>query len=154
MCLSGFVVLLDQLIKAYIRRQMTGIVLFEIPGVAAIVPSFNTGAAFSLFSGQTTALALISAALLTAFCLCVHRVMRLTDAGETALCCLVGGGIGNLIDRIVFGGVTDYIRLLLFDFPIFNLADIAITCSVAALVALMFMGKLEMTTGEEHGSDH
>ena len=80
--------------------------------------------------------------------------MRLTRTAQTAICCMIGGGVGNLIDRIVYAGVTDYIRLLLFDFPVFNLADIAITGSGVVLLILILMGKLEQTTGEEHGSDH
>ena len=67
---------------------------------------------------------------------------------------MIGGGVGNLIDRIAYAGVTDYIRLLLFDFPIFNLADMAITGSIAVLLILLLTGRLEETTGEKDGSDH
>ena len=148
------IVAVDQAIKAVIRRQTPGQTLLRIPGVVAITPSFNTGAAFSLLTGQPMLLAVISAVLLLAFCLYVARRIRLTRAAETALCCLVSGGVGNLIDRIAFAGVTDYIRLLLFDFPVFNLADMAITGSIAVLIILLLTGKLENTAGEEDGSDH
>ena len=144
----------DQAIKAVIRRQAQGRTLFEIPGVVAITPSFNTGAAFSLFSGNAVLLAAVSSALLLALCIYAGRNMRLTRAAQAALCVMIGGGVGNLIDRIVYGGVTDYIRLLLFDFPVFNLADIAITGSIAVLLILLLTGRLEYTTGEEQGSDH
>ena len=144
----------DQLLKAYIRCQAQGKTLFEIPGIAAITPSFNTGAAFSLLSGQTAFLAVFSSVLLFVLCLYLSRALHLSRAAQTSLCFLIGGGAGNLFDRIVYGGVTDYIHLLLMGFPIFNLADIAVTGSVAALLILLFTGKLEKTTGEEHGSDH
>lgn len=153
-CIGVPVIAADQAIKAVIRRQTPGQMIFEIPGVVAITPSFNTGAAFSLLTGQPMLLAVISAVLLLAFCLYVARRIRLTRAAETALCCLVSGGVGNLIDRIAFAGVTDYIRLLLFDFPVFNLADMAITGSIAVLIILLLTGKLENTAGEEDGSDH
>ena len=153
-CIGVPVIAADQAIKAVIRRQTPGQTIFEIPGVVAITPSFNTGAAFSLLTGQPMLLAVISAVLLLAFCLYVARRIRLTRAAETALCCLVSGGVGNLIDRIAFAGVTDYIRLLLFDFPVFNLADMAITGSIAVLIILLLTGKLENTAGEEDGSDH
>ena len=153
-CIGVPVIAADQAIKAVIRRQTPGQMIFEIPGVVAITPSFNTGAAFSLLTGQPMLLAVISAVLLLAFCLYVARRIRLTRAAETALCCLVSGGVGNLIDRIAFAGVTDYIRLLLFDFPVFNLADMAITGSIAVLNILLLTGKLENTAGEEDGSDH
>ena len=153
-CIGVPVIAADQAIKSVIRRQTPGQMIFEIPGVVAITPSFNTGAAFSLLTGQPMLLAVISAVLLLAFCLYVARRIRLTRAAETALCCLVSGGVGNLIDRIAFAGVTDYIRLLLFDFPVFNLADMAITGSIAVLIILLLTGKLENTAGEEDGSDH
>lgn len=148
------IVAADQAIKAVIRCRTPGQTLLEIPGVVAITPSFNTGAAFSLLSGQPMLLAVVSAALLLALCLYAARRIHLTRAAETALCCLIGGGVGNLIDRIAYAGVTDYIRLLLFDFPVFNLADMAITCSIAVLLILLLTGRLEETTGEEDGSDH
>ena len=154
MHISVPVVAADQLIKAYIRCQPQGKTLLEIPGIAAITPSFNTGAAFSLLSGQTTFLAVLSAVLLLVLCVYLNRVLHLSRASQTSLCFLIGGGVGNLIDRIVYGGVTDYIRLLPIDFPIFNLADMAVTGSVAALLMLLFTGRLEKTTGEEHGSNH
>lgn len=153
-CIGVPVIAADQAIKAVIRRQTPGQTIFEIPGVVAITPSFNTGAAFSLLSGQPMLLAVVSVALLLALCLYAARHIRLTRAAETALCCLIGGGVGNLIDRIAYAGVTDYIRLLLFVFPVFNLADMAITGSIAVLLILLLTGRLEETTGEKDGSDH
>ena len=76
--------------------------------------------------------------------------MRLTKAASLACMTLIGGGVGNLIDRILFGGVTDYIHLLFLDFPIFNLADIAITCSVFVLILLLMTNRLEESVGAPH----
>ena len=84
-CIGVPVIAADQAIKAVIRRQTPGQMIFEIPGVVAITPSFNTGAAFSLLTGQPMLLAVISAVLLLAFCLYVARRIRLTRAAETAL---------------------------------------------------------------------
>ena len=64
---------------------------------------------------------------------------------------LIGGGLGNLVDRILFGGVTDYIRLSLIRFPIFNFADICITVSVAALMLLLLFDHFNDKTEERHG---
>lgn len=140
----------DQAIKAVIRRQAQGQTIFEIPGIVAITPSFNTGAAFSLLSGQPVVLAVVSAALLVALCFYAEKRIRLSRAAETALCCLVGGGVGNLIDRVLYAGVTDYIRLLPIDFPVFNLADMVITGSIAVLLVLLLTGR----ETEKDGSDH
>ena len=72
------------------------------------------------------------------FCASIRRVKRrFPRLSRLAISGLIGGGLGNLIDRILFGGVTDYIRLSLIRFPIFNFADICITVSVAALIACL-----------------
>lgn len=151
LCISLPVAVLDQLVKTWVRAQPLGTAMFSIPGVLEIVPSRNTGAAFSLLSGHAAALAVFSAVLIVLLCAYVRRALHLTQAAKMALYVLIGGGAGNLLDRALFGGVTDYIRLLLFDFPIFNLADIAITASVAVLIGLLLTGKLEKYRGESHG---
>ena len=81
--------------------------------------------------------------LLCAILVVMTRYIHLTRPARTALACLLGGGIGNLIDRLIYGGVTDYIHLLFIDFPVFNLADIAITLSFSALLYLMITKRLE-----------
>lgn len=149
--ISVLIAALDQAIKTIVRLYPPGAVILEMPGLLAITHSANTGAAFSLFAGHTALLAAVSAALLGAVCAYACLRLRLTRAAQTALACLLGGGLGNLIDRIAFSGVTDYIRLLFLDFPIFNLADIAITASVALLMALTLTGRLEQPMGEDDG---
>ena len=64
---------------------------------------------------------------------------------------ILGGGLGNLLDRIFFGGVTDYINLLPIRFPIFNFADICITLSVGALVWQILFDRTTEKTEEHHG---
>lgn len=152
--LSALIALADQGIKMLVRTSERGETLLRLPGLLEITHDVNTGAAFSMLSGYTPLLAALSAALLLGIMLFIHRAMHLTAPARIALACLLGGGIGNLIDRILYGAVTDYIRILPFRFPIFNLADIAITVSVGALVVLLLMDKLEENTGEEHGSNH
>ena len=82
------------------------------------------------------------------------RNLHLTKPAWMAVACLAGGGIGNLLDRLLYSGVTDYIRLQFIDFPVFNLADIAITGSVSVLLILLASDTLEIPTEDEHGSDH
>ena len=149
-----FITALDQATKACIRKMPLGVVFFELPGVFALTNSVNTGAAFSLFSKKTLLLAVVSAALLVFIYQYVCRNMNLTGIAWSALACLLGGGVGNLIDRVFFTGVTDFIELRFMSFPIFNLADIAITGSVAVLLLLLLTNTLEKTSEEEHGSDH
>ena len=142
----------DQAIKSCIRTMPVGEIFFEIPGLAALTHHVNTGVAFSLFSGQPFVLAVISLGLLCAIYAYAQKKLRLSPAAWTALGCLFGGGIGNLADRVLFSGVTDYILLLFLDFPVFNLADIAITGSIGWLIVLLFSDALEETAEENHGS--
>ena len=51
-----------------------------------------------------------------------------------SLSVLLGGGIGNLIDRVIWGGVTDYIRLLFIRFPVFNFADVCVVIGAGMLI--------------------
>ena len=134
---------LDQWIKHMVRSLPYGQVFFRVPGLVELVPSVNTGAAFSLLKGNNALLILISIVLMTSAIACILKSMRLTKPAFAACLFLLGGGLGNLIDRIVFGGVTDYVRVLFLDFPVFNLADICITCSVFVLIMLLLVNRLE-----------
>ena len=133
----------DQWVKHAVRSLPYGRAFFCVPGLFELLPSINTGAAFSLLRGNNVLLILLSVALMLFAIVCIYRNMHLTKLASTACMFLLGGGLGNLIDRIVFGGVTDYIRILFLDFPVFNLADICITCSVFVLIILLLINRLE-----------
>ena len=134
---------MDQAIKALIRMLPVGGVFCEIPHIVSIARYMNTGAAFSLFAGQTALVTVVSALLLALIPLVFLRFMRVSRAGKLAFAALIGGGLGNLIDRLAWGSVTDYIRLLFIDFPVFNFADIAITVSVGIILLQILTDRLE-----------
>ena len=144
---------LDQAIKAFVRTIPQGYTFFEIPGIVSLTHCVNTGAAFSILSGKTFFLILLTFFLLGAIYIFANREMYLTKGARLALACVLGGGVGNLLDRVLFGGVTDYICLRFIDFPVFNLADMGITISVAVLLILLFTDTLEESSEERHGSD-
>jgi len=140
------VVLADQLTKLWIRSSLLeGQSLFEA-GIFSITRSPpNTGAAFGLFQGQSFALAIVAifgAGLLLAYALIIrHRFPPLDNLlAWTALGLVLGGIVGNLIDRLCFGGVTDFISVGWW--PAFNIADSSIVVG-AILVAysLLFLDK-------------
>jgi len=143
---------LDQIIKGYVRRIPWGKVFFEVNGLFSLEHCVNTGAAFSMLSGHTMLLAVVSLMLLAVIVVYVTKRMRLTMPARVAMECLIGGGLGNLWDRLFHSGVTDYIRLQFIDFPVFNLADMAITASIAVLLILLFTDALEETVEDKHGS--
>jgi signal peptidase II len=125
------VVALDQLTKALVRG---GVRLGEedsvLPGVT-LVHVRNTGVAFGAFSGGGVIVVVLVAAALTAliFYFVTHLDRPLVWL-PTGL--LLGGSLGNIIDRARDGAVTDFVKLP--HWPAFNVADIAITFGVLALL--------------------
>lgn len=128
---AAVIIGIDQLTKYLIR---TGIPLNEqhkfFIGVQ-LVHYRNTGVAFSLFTGGGwVVLAITFAALAALVVYLARRPERPWLWLPTGM--LIGGAVGNLIDRLVHGGVTDFIKLPLW--PAFNVADISITFGVLALL--------------------
>jgi len=132
--IAAAVAIADQLSKVIVRRMSAPRVL--LPGLLAARPTTNTGVAFSMLSGSGLPL-IIATAVLTAAITCwlIARPKAQTPLLRASLWMIVGGGLGNLYDRIVYGRVTDFIELLFVDFAIFNLADVFI-CVGAFLAAL------------------
>lgn len=99
----------------------------------------NTGAAFSLFTGYSTWLAIFGL-LISLFVFYLHfRLPRQRVIWQFALGALLGGSIGNLIDRFLRGYVIDYLALPFW--PVFNLADIMINCGVIILAWVILTAK-------------
>lgn len=129
--LAAVVVGLDQLTKHLVRSDIKpGTTHNFLPGIH-LVHDFNRGVAFSLFSGGGALVLVFTlvalAALLVYFALHPSRPWLWLPTGL-----LIGGAIGNLIDRIVHGAVTDFIKLPAW--PAFNIADMSITVGVVSLV--------------------
>lgn len=96
----------------------------------------NTGAAFSSFSDNTKLLTVVTVIIL-AVCLVLLLSKKLKPMFvNVCLLLVVAGGIGNVIDRILYGYVVDFIEPLFIDFAVFNFADCCIT--VGALLLIVF----------------
>ncbi|MCM1524710.1 MAG: signal peptidase II [Ruminococcus sp.] len=93
----------------------------------------NTGAAFSSFTGKTAALAAVTAAAMLLITVYFHRIKHKHPLMTAAYAMVIGGGIGNFIDRVLRGYVTDFIMLFPFRF-IFNFADICVVVGAILLV--------------------
>src|SRR4051794_4006064 len=129
------VVVLDQATKALVRATVErGERVAAIPGVD-IVHTRNTGVAFGALSGGGAVVTVVVAAALVAllayFATHVRRPLFWLPTGM-----LLGGAIGNVIDRARDGGVTDFVQLPL-GFPAFNVADMSITFGVLALLYVL-----------------
>ena len=137
------VVVLDQLIKLLVVNSMA---LYEtipvLQDIFHITYIHNTGAAFSIMAGQISVLILLPLVMILAAVIFMF-VKRKTAHPllMVSVALIAGGGIGNLIDRVMMGSVVDYLDFRVF--PVFNLADIAVCtgCGLLILYVLFIDGK-------------
>ncbi len=128
--LCALVVILDQAAKAAIEANLVPGEKVDVLGPIGLTLAHNDGVAFGLASGGGTALvALTIAALIFVGVLFARDPTR--PGMWVAIGLLAGGALGNLIDRVRAGEVTDYLDVL--SWPPFNLADVAITLGVFVL---------------------
>lgn len=141
--IGALVVLVDQLSKAWAVPHLLGQGPQPLlPGLLDLQLTYNTGAAFSLFSGSTRPLALVSAVVALAVVVWLQRQRQLGLWRCWAVGLLLGGAIGNGIDRWRLGAVVDFLALVPIQFPVFNLADVAINVAVACfLLELLLQGR-------------
>ena len=129
--LSVLMVVLDQLSKHWARDALVpGEPMPFVPGVLQLTLVRNTGAAFSLFRESSLLLGLLSFVVAVGVSIWIWREARRGLWMGLALGFLLGGTIGNGIDRWRLGHVTDFLELVPIQFPIFNWADIAINLAV------------------------
>jgi signal peptidase II len=129
------IVALDQWSKSLVRHHFLGQGGEPIPllgGVVQINYVENRGAAFGLFQNQTTFFVLVGLVVVIAILLSYRHLPRGSPLLYLCLGLQLGGAVGNLIDRVRFGHVVDFIDLRFW--PVFNVADSAITVGVAALI--------------------
>lgn len=131
----------DQLSKALIVSNLSETArIVCIPGVVDIVYVENTGAAFSMLSAHTWLLGLVSAAFCAAIAVYMAKMKFADKRYQIIGGMLLGGALGNGIDRIFRGFVVDFIELAFIRFPVFNIADIAITLGAVLLVVIITLG--------------
>ena len=127
------VVALDQGSKVWAVHALAAGARPLLPGLLDLQLTTNTGAAFSLLAGATPILGLVSLAVVLAGAVWVKRQRSLTPARGLGVALLLGGAAGNGLDRWRSGAVVDFLALVPIDFPIFNLADVAINLAVLCL---------------------
>jgi len=147
------VLVLDQLAKAWIASN------FSLNQQSILVDNFlrirlthNTGAAFGVLQGATGALSIVAIAIVAAIFYSSTRMAGSSIWGTLALGLIVGGALGNLIDRLRLGYVVDFIEAYglrvqigdnLYTWPVFNLADSAISVGVVLLLFTILFGNKE-----------
>lgn len=116
--------------KIYLTPEHPFILL---PQVFQLSLTYNTGAAFSLLKNQPLLLTALTSIIF--LILLIYGLTRPhTKRGDTLATSLVlGGALGNLLDRFLLGRVTDFLDFTIIHYPVFNLADSFIFCGVLAL---------------------
>jgi len=131
--LALFIVIIDQLSKLYIQTHMVlGMSIPVIQDVFHITYILNPGAAFGLFEHQTAFFVLIAVCMVVTASYFYPRIPKQYRLMRIGIGLIVGGAMGNVIDRIKTGYVVDF-----FDFriwPIFNIADVGIVCGVGCII--------------------
>ena len=139
--IAAALVALDQLVKYLV---MTNIAPGEhvpfIPYILELTYVTNTGAAFSIFSEHTWALALVSLVMSVVLALALFKGLFKHPLGKLTLTLLLAGAVGNLIDRAFRGFVVDMFNVLFMRFAVFNVADICVVVGgIAAGVYYIFL---------------
>lgn len=134
--IAAAAVAVDRVGKAFAARMAPGETLDILPGVLRLRSTTNSGMAFSLFSGQTLPLTIVSALVVAALTAWLFiRPQSQSALLRAGLWMAVGGGLGNLYDRIAYGCVIDFIEPTFVRFAVFNPADVFV-CVGVALAAL------------------
>lgn len=131
---AALLVVADQLIKQWANAVLQPVgAITLLPGIVELRYYLNDGMAFSMLAGKQTLLIVMTSIMLV--CVLALLLLRKMNPWERVSWMLIlGGGVGNLIDRVLNGEVVDYINVLFMNFAVFNFADICITTGVIMLM--------------------
>lgn len=137
--LAAFVILLDQWTKWLIVKNMEfGERIAVWDPWLGILSHRNRGAAWGMLEGQMWLFSIVTIGVICAIIYFYHKEAKGKPVFQVGLMLLLGGAIGNFIDRLFRGEVVDFVDVLIpvinYDFPIFNIADAALTIAVVILM--------------------
>lgn len=147
------IIALDQISKYWVVNNIGLTDSFTvIPKVIDFVYVKNTGAAFSFLSDKTYGIVLLSC-ISVVFCVGVIWFMIKKKPQQKlltiSLALMLSGAIGNVIDRIFKGYVVDFIETTFIKFPVFNIADIAITIGASLIIIYVLVFEKSKNTNEQ-----
>ena len=136
-------VLLDQITKMIVVNSME---LYQSISVIDKVFSFtyihNYGAAWGMLSDHRWIFILVTAIAIVILPIFLYRYRKLHFMFGFSLSLIIGGAIGNMIDRVILGYVVDFLEATFIDFPVFNVADICVVCgAIMMFVYIAFIDK-------------
>jgi len=150
--IAALVVVLDQVTKLLVNSNRPHVAL--LPGFLDLVYVENTGAIFGLFHSHSEFFIVLGIAGVIAILVFLRYFPPITTLGAVSFALILGGAAGNLIDRIRFGYVIDFIRLHvqeIFFWPAFNVADTALTVGIIALIYYFYKSGVCRKAYEHNG---
>ena len=146
---------IDQLVKFWVRANIPlGADVSFLPHILQLTYVQNTGAAFSLLREHTWILTVISAIASVLLVLLLVKRIFPHPVSMLALSAVLAGAVGNLIDRLFLGYVTDMFQTLFMNFAVFNVADACIVCGgIAFCVYFLFFYRKEDVPHDPAPSD-
>lgn len=150
--IAFLIIALDQITKTFVRQNLEFAQMVIPFGLDWLYPYFyfvhwyNTGAAFGMFQDFSTVFTILAIIVSGLIIYYFPKISREDWHLRLALGMQLGGAIGNLIDRVTIGHVTDFIAV--GSFPVFNVADASISLGVAVLILGMWIKEREK--GEEN----
>lgn len=136
-------VILDQITKMLV---VNGMALYEsiplIKNVLSFTYIHNYGAAWGMLSDHRWVFIVVTALAIIVMPIFLYKYRNLHWMFGLSLSLIIGGAIGNMIDRIFLGYVVDFIQATFIDFPVFNVADICVVCgAIMMFVYVAFIDK-------------
>ena len=148
-CIAALVGI-DQAIKLWAVQSLQPVGAMPlIPYVVELRFVYNEGMAFSLLWGRQEILIAATSLGMLAIAWWLFTHCRKDPLQRWAIVLVLGGGIGNLIDRIAAGKVVDYINLLFMDFAVFNFADICVCVGMALWVLAVILEERRSPEGKD-----
>ena len=134
--LSAFIVIFDQLFKKWCVHVLSmGISRRFLPGILNLTMVHNYGASWGILAGRTNLLLVVTGIVCLGIIVYLLLGKPEQKLGRLSLACILGGAIGNAVDRFVLGYVVDMFETAFMSFPVFNVADCFI-CVGAALLCI------------------
>jgi len=150
--IAALVVVLDQVTKLLVNSNRPHVAL--LPGFLDLVYVENTGAIFGLFHSHSEFFIVLGIAGVIAILVFLRYFPPITTLGAVSFALILSGAAGNLIDRIRFGYVIDFVSMHvqeLFYWPAFNVADTALTVGILALIYYFYKSGVFRKAYERNG---
>lgn len=139
-------IVVDQIIKFAVYNTMgnLGYSITLIPNILELSYVENTGGVFGIFSPRVFLITIDVLILFVIIKLLLNKKYELNQKAKLGLSLILAGGTGNLIDRIFRGHVVDYLDITkMFDFPVFNFADICVIVGVILVFLVIIINTIK-----------